>query len=90
MHHFRLWIAGLASRKPCAPHAPRRGEAGMLGVNYYNPELEAIGDRYQVWRCRGETDRDLAFKIAVEIATRMEQLQADLDRTVAFNKASRP
>jgi hypothetical protein len=88
--HLREWITGLASRKSCAAHAPELSGAGMFGVNYYNAELEAIGDRYQIVRVCGQTDRDLAFRIALEIANRLHDLEADLSRVVNFTKVGRP
>jgi hypothetical protein len=90
VRHFRSWIAGRRARimrgSPSAPSAA----AGMLGVNHYNAELEDIGNRVQVWRLRGENDRDMAFRIAVAIATRLNELEADLERVIRFNKVDRP
>lgn len=87
--HLRNWIAGRRARiMRGSPTAPRAA-AGMLGLQHYNVELEELGDRYQVWRLRGENDRDLAFRAAVEIASRLVQLEADLERVIRFNKVDR-
>lgn len=84
MRHFRNWIAGrrawIARGSPTAPGAA----AGML--DYYHAELEEVGDRVNVWRLHGEHDRDFAFRIAVEIATRLNALDRDLDRVISINK----
>ena len=75
----RAWIV---RGSPTAPHAA----AGMLVVHRYNPELEEIGGRFDVLRHRGEHDRDFAFRVATEIASRLHALQRDLDRVININR----
>jgi len=82
---FQNWIAGLRSRIACAPHAPGR-EAGMLALQYFNAELEEIGKRVEVWRLQREDDRNFAFRIATEIASKLNALEHDLDRVIHLNK----
>ena len=81
---LRTWIAGRRAwsmrGSPTAPTAA----AGML--DYYNAELEEIGTSVNVWRLRGERDRDFAFRIAIEIAAKLNALEADLDRVINLNK----
>jgi hypothetical protein len=55
-------------------------------LDYYNAELEEIGNSVNVWRLRGERDRDFAFRISVEIAAKLNALEADLDRVINFDK----
>jgi hypothetical protein len=62
--------------------------AGMLGLHYYNAELEEIGDRYQVWRLWSEKDHQLAFRAALEITARLNQLESDLDVVSRYKSRS--
>lgn len=73
----RAWIV---RGSPTAPTAA----AGLL--DFYHVELEPIGERVNLWRLHRECDRDFAFRIAVEIATRLNKLEADLDRVIAVNQ----
>jgi hypothetical protein len=83
MSVFARWMAGRGARIVRSPTAPVRA-AGLLG--YYHPVLEPIGDSLNVWRLRTECDRDYAFRIAVTIAERLNQLDADLDRVINYDK----
>ena len=79
----RAWIVGLAPF-PAAPTG--EGEPGALADSRH--ELEEIGERYNCWRLSArESDRDFAFKIAVEICSRLNELDADLDRVINYDKA---
>jgi len=82
-------ICGIVGRRAWtmrgSPTAPTAA-AGML--DYYNAELEEIGNSVNVWRLCGERDRDFAFRIATEIAARLNELEADLDRVININKRS--
>jgi hypothetical protein len=79
--HVWAWIARLA-RSPAAPTA--ECEPGVL--TFYHPVLEPIGESVNAWRLRNECDRDFAFRIAVAIAERLNQLDADLDRVINYDK----
>lgn len=79
------WIARLRSRTACAPQAPGGREAGMSVLQRYCPELEEIGERFNVSRLRGEHDRDFSFRIATKIESRLGALQRDLDRVIKLN-----
>jgi hypothetical protein len=85
-------ISGIAGRrawiKRGSPTAP--AAAGMLGVAYYHPELEEIGNGVNVWRLRGERDRDFAHRIATELAAKLNALEADLDRVITISKPQPP
>lgn len=83
MSIFARWIAGRSARFVRSPSAPARA-AGLL--DYYHPVLEPIGDSVNVWRLRKESDRDFAFRIAVAIADRLNQLDADLDFVINYDK----
>lgn len=81
--HVRSWITGLHSRFLCTPPA---GECEAGALAFYHPELEPIGHDVNCWRLRNERDRDFAFRIAVEIAERLDKLNADLDRVINYDK----
>lgn len=88
---FFSLVFGIAGRRawiprghPTAPSAA----AGMLGVEYYNEVLESIGESVNVWRLRGERDRDYAFRIAVELADRLNKLEADLEKVLACDPSA--
>ena len=69
-----------------SPTAHERA-SGLLDITFYHPVLEEVGERYNCWRVsKRETDRDFAFKIPVEIAGRLNELKADLDRVINFEK----
>ena len=78
---FRSWIAGLS--RFYQPPSPQR-EAGMLA--FYNERLEQIASEHNCWRMHNERDRDLAFRTAVAIAERLNELEADLDIVININK----
>lgn len=78
----RTWITGLHSLFRAPPAA--ECEAGVL--DFYHEQLEAIGNSVNVWRLRGERDRDFAFRIAVELCDRLNKLEAALDVVVAYER----
>lgn len=80
---FARWIAGRCARIVRSPTASECA-AGLL--DYYHPVLEPIGDNVNVWRLRTECDRDYAFRVAVAIAERLNQLDTDLDRVINYDK----
>lgn len=79
---LRSWIAGLHSRFRAPPAA--ECEAGVLA--FFHLDLEPIGERVSCWRLRNERDRDFAFRITVEIADRLNKLEADLDVVINYDK----
>lgn len=76
-------IAGRCARIMRSPTAPERA-AGLL--EFYHPVLDPIGDSVNVWRLRRERDRDYAFRIAVEIADRLNKLDAELNQVINYDK----
>ena len=77
------WIACRCARLVRSPIAPERA-AGLL--EFYHSELESIGERVDVWRLHQERDREFAYRIAVEIADRLNRLEGELDRVINFDK----
>ena len=82
---FMRWIAGRCARIVRSPTAPERA-AGLLDLDFYHPQLDRIGSDVNCWRLPRERDREFAFRIAVEIAARLNKLDADLDTVIGYDK----
>ncbi len=63
---------------------PMPPEAGTWG--FYHPQLDTIGQRYGVWRRPGERNQPYRHRIGIEIAEKLNALEADLKAVLDYDK----
>jgi hypothetical protein len=74
---FARWIAGLASKVSPTPLV--EGEAGELVKPVrFDPELHAIGSRWQCWARGDETPEEHRYRLQVHLTTLQLALEEDL------------
>ena len=70
--HFSKWIGGL--RQQASSLHPRSRVTGI--VDYYNEQLETIGEELSCWRLAGERDDSYRHRLALHVEEAIIKLEA--------------